>query len=258
MTLADRRVVVTRAPHQADELADKLRQHGAEPLLFPCIDICPPDDTTGLDDALQRAADGGFDWIVITSSNTVEAIRQRAATLGLNLAGQQAAVVGPATATAARDALDLNIKAVPDNYVAEALAQTLDLAPDKRVWLPQGDLARSTLADQLTSMRAQVTVVTAYHTVIGHGGIDLPAALRSDTVDAMTFTSSSTVENCLRRVEQEDGDVTALQALCAVCIGPKTADTAHHAGFQQVLTPDTYTLDGMIDLLERHFNQTGT
>ncbi|HLV34637.1 MAG TPA: uroporphyrinogen-III synthase [Spirillospora sp.] len=250
MNLNGKRIVVTRAAHQAGALADLLRAHGAEPLLYPCIAIAPPEDTAALDAALRRAADGAFDWLILTSSNTVEALRHRCETLGLSLRGMRAAAVGPATARAAQESLGVDVQIVPDEHVAEALAESLHLTPGARVFLPQANLARADLRDSLAAAGADVTVSTAYRTMMGQGGVDLPARLRAGLVDAITFTSSSTVENCLTRVEDEGGDLNHLRAVPAACIGPKTAETARAAGFGRVLTPDEYTLAGLVDILE--------
>jgi uroporphyrinogen-III synthase len=253
MRLAGRRIVVTRAPHQAGEWAAALRAQGAEPLLYPCIAIVPPADSAALDAALQQAAAGAFDWLALTSSNTVEALRQRCAALGVSLNGMRAAAVGPATADAARQQLGVTVAIVPDEHIAEALAAALAVQPGARVLLPQADIARDTLGAALRAAGAAVTVVTAYQTVIGQGGDDLPAALAAGTVDALTFTSSSTVENCVARVQAEGGSLARLRAVCAACIGPKTADTALAAGFTTILTPAVYTLDGLIESLIEHF-----
>jgi uroporphyrinogen-III synthase len=252
MSLSGKRIVVTRAPHQAGELADLLRERGGEPLLYPCIAIAPPEESASLDAALQQAAAGGFDWLVVTSGNTVEALRQRCEALDLSLAGLRTAAVGPATAEAARSVLDLDVQAMPDEHVAEALADSLGMVAGQQILLPQANLARATLADQLAAAGADITVVTAYCTVMGQGGVDLPALLKSGAVDALTFTSSSTVDNCLTRVEQANGETRLLREICAVCIGPKTADTASDAGFTAIVVPDVYTLPGLIVALEAH------
>jgi uroporphyrinogen-III synthase len=60
----------------------------------------------------------------------------------------------------------------------------------------------------------------------------------------LTFTSSSTVENFLQRITPvPPPDVPTL------CIGPSTAKTATSYGFRQVLMPDTYTIEGMIQCI---------
>ena len=40
--LAGKRIVNTRAAHQAAEFSALLRQHGAIPIEYPCIEIAPP------------------------------------------------------------------------------------------------------------------------------------------------------------------------------------------------------------------------
>ncbi len=250
MTLHGKRIVITRATHQAHELAELLRERGAEPLLYPCIAIEPPEDTSELDAALRQLVAGQFDWLVLTSANTVEALRQRTTALGIMLKNVSTAVVGPATAQAAARVLGVTVKALPDEYVAEALATTLKPTPGMRILLPQADIARTTLCDHLTAMGTKVTAVTSYHTVIGQGGINLPGLLVADAVDAITFTSSSTVANCVQRLTNEGGDVDRLRRLVSACIGPKTAHTAKELGLTCIVMPDVYTLPTLVAALD--------
>ena len=250
-----KRVVVTRAPHQAGDLADLLRQRGAEPLLYPCIDIQPPQDTIQLDNAILQAAKGDFDWLVLTSSNTVEALRRRNEALGLSLAQVPVAAVGPSTAQAAEVSLGVRVATLPDDYVAEALAVALNPVPGMRILLPQADIARDTLRDLLTKAGTDVTAVTSYHTVMGHGGVDLPGLMAEGQVDAITFTSSSTVTNCLRRLQNEGGDRTHLDSVICACIGPKTARTAAEAHLINVVVPEVYTLESLVESLVTAFEK---
>ena len=251
MRLTGKRIAVTRAAHQFGELSDLLRVRGAEPLAYPCISIAPPEDTSLLDAALRDMKT--FDWLVLTSSNTVEALRQQCDALGLSLRGVPTAAVGPATAEAARHVLGVDVQVVPDEHVAESLAEAVAPTPGARIFLPQADLARSTLADQLAAAGAEVTVVTAYRTVLGQGGVNLPALLGDGAVDALMFTSSSTVNNCAIRIEQEGGDGTLLRGVVVFCIGPKTAAAAHEVGFRQVVAAEDYTLFGLVTAMEAHF-----
>jgi uroporphyrinogen-III synthase len=249
MNLHGKRIVVTRAAHQADELADLLREHGAVPLLYPCIAIEPPPDISQLDTALHQLSAGQFDLLILTSANTVEALRQRVQALGLSLNGIHAAAVGPATEHAARQFLGVTVNALPDEYIAESLALAIHPTPEMRILLPQADIAPDTLRDLLTAMGTDVTAITSYHTVLGKGGVDLPGLLVTGQVDAITFPSSSTVTHCIQRVTNEGGRLDILVHVPAVCIGPKTARTASDAGFTHGYSPDHYTLAGIIDSL---------
>ncbi len=209
-SLAGRRVVVTRAAQQAGDLEELLCSRGAEPLLYPCIAIAPPEDTGPLDEALRALAAGQFDWLVLTSRNavTILAQRLRVANIGpLQPDRFSVAAVGSATAQALERDLGLSVDLVPETFVAEALAGDLlqRLAPNGHVLVCQADIARPVLVETLAAGGAAVTSVVAYRTVIGSGGVDLPALLRAGQVDAVTFTSSSTVRNLLIRLDAEGG-----------------------------------------------------
>lgn len=253
--LAGKRIVNTRAAHQAAAFDALLRVRGAVPLDYPCIAIIPPEDTSLLDTALFALAAGNYDWLVLSSANTVFAIAQRLAALGLGLAGSsfRSAAIGPATAEAARQQLGLEILALPAEYVAESLASSLPLESGTRVLLPESAIARPALADTLAARGARVTVVTAYQTVRGYGGVDIPHLLAQGQVDALTFTSSSTVVNFLARFRQESGRFEDLRHVCIACIGPKTAATARDSGLTVSVLPAEHTLDSLVDALHRFF-----
>lgn len=253
-----RRVVVTRSPEQAAPLSELLRRAGAEPLLYPCITVAPPADPAALDAALTDALAGRFDWLVLTSSNTVVALARRLQALGHapgSLAGLAAAAVGPATAAAARRLLDVQTRLVPDEFVAEALAAALQPIAGASVLLPQADLARSLLADTLRAAGAAVTSIVAYRTVVGQGGVDLADALAAGRVDAVTFTSSSTVDNFLRRLSDEGGHPRQLRAVCVACLGPITRETALAHGLRVAVTPARSTLPELVAGLSAYFNR---
>ncbi len=255
--LAGKRVVNTRASHQAASLDDLLRAAGAEPLAYPCIAVAPPAESAPLDDALRKLAAGSFDWLVLTSTNTVATLAQRLAALELKLNPAQFAVasVGPATADAARARLGLEPIDLPPEYVAESLAVHLPLQPGARVLLPESAIARPTLADLLTARGADVLVVDAYRTICGTGGDDIPALLARGQVDALAFTSSSTVTCFVERMGAEGGEMAAALHLCAACIGSKTAATARDAGFTQVVMLAENTLAGLVAALEAVFRR---
>ncbi len=244
MSLQGRRVVVSRAPHQAGKLADLLRARAAEPLLFPCIDIAPPEDTTLLDNALNDIAQ--FDWLVLTSANTVVALQRRLEHPTLTLAPLKVAAVGRKTARSAEQRLGVTVDVVPDEQVAEGLAAAIPDVCGKRVLLPQSSIARDVLGDLLQNAGAMVTKVDAYRTVTGSGGVSVDAVL---SADAVTFTSPSTVRGFVERC----GTVLDLPA---VCIGPITGGAARDLGFPQIVEPEhDYSLGGMLTVLESVFGE---
>lgn len=251
---AGKRVVVTRAMHQAAELTDLLSQAGATPVLYPCLAIVPPDDPTELDDALIRAAAGDFDLLVLTSANTVLILAQRLAALDLILPALTVASVGPKTAEAAETMLGLTVDLIAAEHVAEKLAEEIAPAPGQRLLLPQSAIARPVLVDSLRAAGAQLTVVEAYRTILGQGGEAVPEMLAAGQIDAITFTSSSTVANFLARLKREGGDRRYLSGVCLAAIGPVTAEKLAEMELAADVVPDDYTLSGLIAALDTYFS----
>ena len=252
-------IAITRAAHQAGEMKARLEAAGFRTLLYPAIAIQPPEDTAPLDAALRNARD--YDWLILTSANAVEAVAQRLDALNLSpaiLQGPAIAAVGPATARAVRQRLGLEVALVPPKAVGESLLAALPIPAGQRVLLPRAAKARDVLPDGLRARGVQVDVITAYETVLGRGGDDLPAALRAGQVDAITFTSPSTVRHTLLRLEREaDMGADALAGTVIACIGPVTAAAAEEAGLRVDLMPDEYTVPGLIAALQDHFYRHG-
>jgi uroporphyrinogen-III synthase len=242
VSLNGKRVVVTRAPHQAGSLVKLLRERGAIPVLYPCIDISPSDDPA-LDEAVERISD--FDWIVFTSPNTAYALSR----YGVSFDGPSIAAVGGKTACIVRHHVQREITFVPQRQLGAALGETLPLHSGAKVFLPQSGRADNSLAETLRARGANVTIATAYKNDLGRGGDDLSAMLTAGKIDAITFTSGSTVENLSLRLGDAPTDVPA------ACIGPSTGAVAGAGGYKTVLVPEAdYSLEGMVGVLEGHFD----
>lgn len=254
--LAGLSVVVTRAEHQAGSLLDLLQAQGAIPIFYPCISIEPPHSWIPLDQALQQASD--FDWLVLTSANTVTALAGRIADLGLPTSlfdGVKVAVVGSTTGIAAQEELGLTAHVRPDSYVAEALAQAIPIQPGDRVLLPQSATARPVLTQTLTAAGAQVVAVEVYRTFVGQGGAELPLMLWKGEVDVITLTSGSTALNFRRRLEYEGGNLAMLQDVVVACIGPITAAKARELGMTVQVVSEEHTVPGLMAALVNHFDR---
>jgi uroporphyrinogen-III synthase len=125
LPLAGRRVLVTRSAHQASKLSDALRDLGAEPVEVPVLEIQPPESFAALDGGLRKF--DAYNWLIFTSANTVRALVERSAAIGISMeqaAMPQVAAVGEATASAARNA-GFTVALVPEKYIAESLIEEL-------------------------------------------------------------------------------------------------------------------------------------
>lgn len=252
-------IVNTRATHQAEPLTAELTALGATVLHYPAIRIGPPADLAPLDNALAALLQGKFDWLILTSTNTVEALAQRLP--ALNTADESPAIpariaaIGPATAETAAHRLGAQIALVPEEFVAESLATALSLQPGERIFLPQSEIARPFLADACHAAGADVTQATAYRTQTGQGGDPVPQLFWEGRIDAVTFTSPSTVHNFLKRLKAEGGNAGMLVDVVVACIGPQTATAAIGHDLPHPLQPDTSTVPALVQAIVRHFQE---
>jgi len=257
--LHGKRIAVTRAEEQSAGLLARLGALGATAVACPAIAFAPPADFAALDAAIARLEQ--YDWLIVTSANGVRALLERMAALGrgsVELAHLTIGAIGPATAEALAER-GLYAGFVPSAYVAESiLAEIGDLA-GKRILLPRADIARATLAVGLRAMGATVDEIAAYRTVPGPGARALAGELRAKTLDAITFTSSSTVRYLLDGLEQAGISraeaCMLLNATAVVCIGPITAATASEQGLRVDAVAQEYTAEGVVAALIDWFAQ---
>jgi uroporphyrinogen-III synthase len=259
--LAGCRVLITRAPHQASQLAALLAAAGAETVSIPTIEIVAPEDWGPLDAALREIEK--FDWVALTSANAVDSVKQRMEVLNLaavDFAGVEIAVVGPATARAA-EAIGLRVTLMPAEAVAEKLAERLGpLVAGKKVLLPQARGAREVLAVELARAGAQVTVVEAYRNVVPAGAVESLRELFCGAIagtagtrpKAIAFTSSSTAENFFRLMEKSGIELTTGVVLAS--IGPVTTQSLRELGHSPVVEAEEHTVAGLVGALEKYFS----
>ncbi len=250
--LTGKRILVTRPRAQAADLCGKLSALGAQPILFPTIEIAPLDDYTALDRAI--AALDKYSWIVFTSVNGVVAFWNRLDLSGLkDLTGLpcRVAAIGPATAQAL-EKRGVRPHFIPDEYVAEAILEGIGDVNGQWILLPRADIAREVLAVELGKRSAIVHEIAAYRTL--PAGLD-PAGLYElrRGVDAITFTSSSAARNFVALTQYPLHPLHPLTKIA--CIGPITAQTAREVGLPADIVATEYTTDGLIAALADYFSR---
>jgi uroporphyrinogen-III synthase len=260
--LHGKRIVVTRPEAQADGLATRLRELGAEPIVCPAIAIAPPADYAPLDAAIARL--DTYDRLIVTSANGVRALLGRIAELGRSsavLRRTPIGAIGPATARALEEH-GLRAGFVPTAFVAEAILDEIGDVAGQRILLPRADIAREALAAGLRAKGAFVDEIAAYRTVPADGARQLVAPLKRQEIDAITFTSSSTVRYLLDGLEAAGLERAAARALLQratiACIGPITAATAREEGLRVDVEAREYTGDGLAVALVEWFGQMMT
>ena len=131
--------------------------------------------------------------------------------------------------------LDLDPSSTPTPADAETRLRSL---------LARAEKARDVLPAGLTERGYAVDVLAVYRTVTATPDPDVLERVRRGDVDALTFTSSSTVANLCDLL----GDVPSPQPLL-VSIGPVTSKTAFERGLRVDVEAAEHTIDGLVDAL---------
>ncbi len=251
LPLAGRRVLVTRALHQAGKLSEGLRALGAEPVEVPVLEIRPPKSYEAIDLALRRL--DCYDWLILTSANTVRAISERAAELGLSLKPQgplKVAAIGQATADAASKQ-GLPVTLIPGAYVAEAMVEALAKhAAGQEFLLARAEAARDVIPDALRAAGAKVDVVDAYRNVTPVAAPELLREALRQKVDAATFTSTSSATH-LAEAAQIAGVDFPFSGVAAISIGPITSKTLRELGWEPAIEAKPHDIPGLMAAVTR-------
>ncbi len=261
LPLFGKRVLVTRAAHQAEATSTLLRARGADPIELATIAIHPPPDPARVTAAIHAL--GAFDVVALTSENGVAALFAALDAAGLDARAFGRARVAAIGAGTARALVARGIKpdVVPTSFRGEALAEAI-LADVRarggeprgaRVMIPRALVAREILPDTLREAGMIVDVVPVYETR-GAGAeraLELRDAFSRGDIDVVLATSPSTIVE-LSDLLGEDARRYLAQTLVA-SIGGVTTAAAEARGVTVGVTATESTVAGLVDALEAHF-----
>jgi uroporphyrinogen-III synthase len=248
------RVLVSRAKKQAGALSSTLKELGCQVIEIPFIEIRKPSSFAALDIVLHNLAN--YDWLILTSVNGVEALFERMTKYRLDnraLAHLKIAAIGPATKKAI-EKHGLKVTVTPKEYVAESVVASLHKrVKGKRVLLVRAKVARDVIPRELRNAEATVDVIEAYETVAPKSSERrLRALLASERKPhAITFTSSSTVENFVSLLGIR-GARAALKkrapnhGIHSASIGPVTSATLRELGLPVDIEAKKFDIPGLI------------
>lgn len=257
LPLLGKRVLVTRAEEQAEALASKLEDLGAETVRLPLIRIEPPDDESPLQAAIDKVLTGGYDWVVFTSVHGVRTFFERVRKQNVapeSLRPTKFAVIGPATGKAL-EGFGIKPDAMPEQYTNEGLAEMFErlLKESKTVspvrfllWRAFG--AREVLGKRLRELGAIVEEVHAYRTVANKLSDKQLKPLSPERIDIVTFTSPSTVRAFFEVLGSERAREILSNAKIAA-IGPVTGQACKEFGFEPQIVAEVHTVDGLVDAI---------
>jgi len=240
------RVVVTRARHQAESTVAAFEHAGARVERLPLIEVVPPADPGPLDAALAELE--SFDWVLFTSTNTVDAVLDRLDRPWPSEAENvRVAAVGATTAEALRArGAEPDLQALDSR--AEGLADLLGpcLVGGERLLLPQATDARPVLEELLLASGGHVVRVDAYAKRMPPSSRARAAEIFGDgALGWVTFTSPSIARNFASLWGDEWPERRT--GLLAVSIGPVTTAALETLGVRPAAEAATPGDEGLVE-----------
>lgn len=237
-------VAVTRATDQSSSLVEKIRAQGGNPIALPMIKIKKLSPLKEIEACFDRL--GTYDYIVFTSINGIKRFFEELEAHNKDaraLHGAKLVCIGKPT-QAALKARGILADLVPDRYVAEGLLETLKphLKAKDKILIPRAKHARPLLVQALADI-CQVDELKLYETIANPS---LQGASVLDTIDAITFTSASTVRYF---VEAYKDKLPTLKAKKLISIGPITSQEMTKHGLEISSQADHHTIEGMVESL---------
>jgi uroporphyrinogen III methyltransferase/synthase len=218
---------------------------------LPLIRREPPANLREFAELVQDAH--GYEWIVFTSANGVDAFFDMFYKLyddAREIGGTKFAAVGAATAQRLKEH-HYHVDLVAENFHAESLVETFRAKTDVenvKILVVRPEETSGVLAAGLAKLGAIVDEAIAYRTVPETG--DRTRArerLAAEGADLVIFTSSSTVRNFFAaKIKHPSG-------LKFASIGPVTTATLTECGTQPAVEAARHDVEGLVTAIREYF-----
>ncbi len=243
-------VLVTRPKGQAGEIARRLEALGAQVHLLPTVEIQEPLDWGPVDLEIDRLA--GFQWLVFTSVNGVDAFIERLRKNGKDLRALgniKIGVIGSATADALRR-YHLEPDLMPEKFRSEDLAKALrDKVQGQRVLLAGADRGRDVLRLELSQV-AEVIQIAVYRQI---GAVirnrEPLESLGRGEIDFILVTSSNIARSFAGALDEESRRMIESGRTRIVSISPVTTAAVQELGFSVAKEAVEFTSEGVVEAL---------
>ena len=260
--LGGRQFLITRPKQNASELAKRLREYGAQVLEVPAISTKPIEQNKALREVLEQGYLPGEApserWLVFSSPIGVRTFFEQLVLQGMDVRNLmqngvilKVAAIGSATK---RELAQYGLCAdvTPAVFNAKCLGEAIaaEAKADSEIVIVRAKEGSKELTPPLEAAGLKVKDIATYQTVYEVNEVlsdAVKAAFAKGEIDAVTFTSASTVRGFVNSIK--DMDYTEVKA---ICIGEQTAAEAAKYGMQIVVSKEA-SIDSMMELIIEQF-----
>ena len=246
------RILITRPIHQADALANELKNHGATALIHPTIRIQATEGVVRKKalEIVKQLETRAYDGLLLSSTNAVAALADALDQLGLPPERHQELdifCVGPATQRFAVNR-GMTTTHLAADYTADGVVELVrehygENLSSKRFLFPRAKNGRDNLIRGLEKEKATVSLAPLYETVPIDEGPPLPPNL-----DWVTFTSPSSIQGFV----QTYGATLDSQI---ACIGPVTAQQLGRYGLKATVVATDATVPHLVEAIIQYHSK---
>lgn len=245
--LKNKTIVLTRTVEQSKESSAIFSELGANVIVFPTLEIVPPNNWDSFDELIL--SNKKIDFIVFTSVHAVTMFIKRCNELNssLDLDKIKVVAVGNKTKSVCEEN-EIKVDIVPKKFSGDGVVEELSKhnLKDKLVFIPRSAIGRDDLPKGLEEQGAKIVSVPVYN-------VSLPSKdslqiniekLNSSKADVFIFTSPSTFENFLL-IMNINNPVSYFKNYDVAAIGPTTKSAIENSKVKVSIMPDEYTIKGL-------------
>ena len=263
-TLGGRQFLLTRPKENVSELAKRLREQGAQVLEVPAITTKAIEPNPELEMALKAGVcaenqkNVSERWLVFSSPIGVRTFFKQLLNMDMDVrmltpknCTLKIAAIGSATKKELKN-YGLIADVTPAVFNARELGEAIAIvaAKDSEIIIVRAKEGSKELVPPLLDAGLLVQDIATYETVYEVNEVLLEAvknAFLNSEIDAVTFTSASTVKGFVNGLPELD-----FSKVQAVCIGEQTAAEAEKYGMQIMISKEA-SMDSMMELVVEEF-----
>ena len=251
LPLRNKTIVITRTVEQSKESSEIFRQLGANVIIFPTLDIVPPQSWKEFDEVVKSKTK--IDFIIFTSAHAVKMFLKRLEELRIKIDFNKLKIVAVGNKTASVcDKNKIPVHIIPKRFSAAGVVEELsnfDLN-GKSIFIPRSAIGREELPGSLEQLGAIIKTVPVYNVSLPSADKIAPSIdeLKNSKPDVFVFTSPSTFENYLQILNIKD-PVAYFSQFNVAAIGPTTKTAIENKSVHVNIMPDEYTIDGLANAI---------
>jgi uroporphyrinogen-III synthase len=255
--LKNKTIVLTRTVEQSKESSAIFSELGANVIIFPTLEIVPPNNWDAFDELIL--SNKKIDFIVFTSAHAVTMFIKRCNEINKQIDFRIIKVVAVGTKTkSVCEENNIKVDIVPKKFSGEGVVEELskhDLK-NKIVFIPRSAIGRDDLPKGLEEQGAKIISVPVYN-------VSLPSKeslqnniekLNSVKPDVFIFTSPSTFENFLI-IMNISNPVSFFKNYDVAAIGPTTKAAIEKNKIKVSIMPDEYTIKGLANKMIEFYKE---